>query len=158
MSVDSDGSKERGVKQKQTAVIFDLDGTLADCGWRRHFADRKNWAAFYDGISDDKPNKAVVEVLLGMKQLGHAILFVSGRPDRYLHSTVFWAYEHKIHYDMLYMRKDGDSRDDSIVKLELLHKIQERFEVLFAVDDRDRVVKMWREQGITCFQCAEGDF
>jgi len=25
-------------------------------------------------------------------------------------------------------------------------------------DDRDRVVKMWRENGIRCFQVAEGNF
>ena len=30
--------------------------------------------------------------------------------------------------------------------------------VLGVFEDRDRVVKMWRDLGITCFQVAEGDF
>lgn len=29
---------------------------------------------------------------------------------------------------------------------------------IFALDDRDRVVKMWREQGLKVLQVAEGDF
>ena len=28
----------------------------------------------------------------------------------------------------------------------------------FVVEDRDQVVKMWRSLGLTCFQCAKGDF
>ena len=27
-----------------------------------------------------------------------------------------------------------------------------------AFDDRDRVVAMWREEGVPCFQVAPGDF
>lgn len=30
--------------------------------------------------------------------------------------------------------------------------------VLCAYDDRDRVVVMWRAEGIPCFQVAPGDF
>jgi hypothetical protein len=31
-------------------------------------------------------------------------------------------------------------------------------EILCVFDDRDKVVKMWRENGISCFQVAEGSF
>jgi hypothetical protein len=36
--------------------------------------------------------------------------------------------------------------------------LQNDVEVLCVFDDRDKVVKMWRENGINCFQVAPGDF
>jgi|TARA_R110000823_G_scaffold205986_1_gene336775 hypothetical protein len=30
--------------------------------------------------------------------------------------------------------------------------------ILYAVDDRQQVVDMWRSNGITCLQCAVGNF
>jgi hypothetical protein len=31
-------------------------------------------------------------------------------------------------------------------------------EIMCVFDDRDKVVKMWRENGISCFQVNYGDF
>jgi hypothetical protein len=30
--------------------------------------------------------------------------------------------------------------------------------VLFVVEDRNRVVEMWRKEGLVCLQCAPGEF
>jgi hypothetical protein len=32
------------------------------------------------------------------------------------------------------------------------------YEPIMVFDDRNQVVKMWRERGIVCAQVAEGDF
>ena len=57
------------------------------------------------------------------------------------------------------MRKDGDYRPDTVVKKEIYEReIKDKYEVLFAIDDRTQVVKTWRELGLTCLQCANGDF
>ncbi len=57
------------------------------------------------------------------------------------------------------MRKGKDNRKDAIIKKEILGLLrQEGKEILFAVDDRQQVVDMWRENGITCLQCDIGDF
>ena len=63
----------------------------------------------------------------------------------------------------LLMRSDGDNRSDYIVKKEIYEQnIRDWQDVLFVLDDRNSkkcpVVDMWREQGLTCFQVAEGDF
>jgi hypothetical protein len=60
--------------------------------------------------------------------------------------------------ETLYMRQDGDFRRDDIVKQEILDKYIDKDRVLFVLDDRDQVVDMWRRNGLTCFQVAEGDF
>ena len=57
------------------------------------------------------------------------------------------------------MRKLDDKRRDDIVKKELFDEnIRGRFNVKFVIDDRNRVVDMWRQIGLTCFQVEEGDF
>jgi hypothetical protein len=33
----------------------------------------------------------------------------------------------------------------------------DKTKVLFVVEDRSRVVEMWRAEGLVCLQCAPGD-
>ena len=59
----------------------------------------------------------------------------------------------------LYMRGDKDRRGDDIVKRELLAGIRsDGFDPKLAIDDRRRVVDMWRSEGLVCAQVAEGEF
>ena len=59
----------------------------------------------------------------------------------------------------LLMRKDNDDRKDSIVKKEIYdNEILGKYNVLFVLDDRDQVVKLWRSLGLVCLQVANGDF
>ncbi len=61
--------------------------------------------------------------------------------------------------DRIFFRRAGDFRADDEVKREIWKEhIQPHYRVLFVVDDRDRVVRMWREEGLVCLQCAPGDF
>ena len=57
------------------------------------------------------------------------------------------------------MRPDNDTREDFIVKKELLDKhITPFYSPIVAIDDRSQVVKMWRDNGVNCWQVAEGNF
>ena len=147
-------------------VIFDIDGTLADCSHRIHHIKKqpKDWDSFFAELANDKPIDHVVELArMYQAALPDGIVFVSGRPERTRGDTMKWLREHKIHNGYsklrLYMRADGDRRDDDIVKFEILTRM--RGQGLFpamAFDDRDRIVKMWRANGVPCFQVAEGNF
>jgi hypothetical protein len=90
---------------------------------------------------------------------GVSIVLCSGRPDTYRQDTEEWLDRHKIKRGALYMRKGGDYRDDSIVKAELLERIRrDGWNPMLVIDDRQRVVDMWRENGLMCLQCAPGNF
>ena len=53
----------------------------------------------------------------------------------------------------LYMRKEGDTRDDVEVKREMIHSLNiTPDDVLCILDDRQGVVDMWREEGFRCLQ------
>ena len=58
--------------------------------------------------------------------------------------------------ELLYMRKDGDTRPDYVIKPELVKDFIDDIYMVF--EDRDQVVKMWRDLGITCLQVANGDY
>jgi hypothetical protein len=45
----------------------------------------------------------------------------------------------------------------AMVKREMLTGI-DKGKVLLVVEDRTRVVQMWREEGLVCLQCAPGEF
>ncbi|NBU34805.1 hypothetical protein EBS40_09370 [bacterium] len=52
-----------------------------------------------------------------------------------------------------------DDRDDRIVKKEIFDAwIKDRYNVKFVLDDRNRVVEMWRSLGLKVLQVGEGDF
>lgn len=142
-------------------IICDLDGTLCDIKHREHHAQgkRKNWNKFFEGVKDDSVNQVVAEILKRFAD-SHDIVFLSGRPERCRVDTIEWlANKAGIHDPEVHMRKDDDFRQDQIVKSEIYAPIQaKRGEPFFILDDRSRVVEMWRKRGLVCLQVAEGDF
>ena len=59
----------------------------------------------------------------------------------------------------LHMRNADDYRPDDEIKEEFYHNIIDgRFIVDFVLDDRNQVVRKWRELGLTCLQVADGNF
>ena len=147
-------------------IVCDLDGTLCNIDHRTHFVqvaqgERKDWDSFFNGVPNDTVNEPVLEVLDAFKsgQQMYEIVFCSGRPERCRLDTIEWIEAYVGYgYYKLYMRQDGDFRSDDIVKQEILDKHIDKERVLFVLDDRNQVVDMWRRNGLTCFQVAEGDF
>lgn len=143
-------------------VIFDLDGTVADCSHRLHYIDGqiRDYKAFYDGIVDDTPLRHIIDLLRALAKSGDYILLgVTGRPITHLRETQLWLQEQFVTYSAIFMRKEGDFRKDFIVKQEILEVIRKEFgEPDFVLDDRASVVDMWRANGIPCLQVAPGDF
>ncbi|UOF77949.1 polynucleotide kinase [Caudoviricetes sp.] len=138
-------------------IIVDIDGTLA------HMTDRSPYD--YSKVSTDVVDVTVAGIVQKYYQRDIQdlpdvyIIIVSGREDGCKAETVQWLSDHSIKYDEIHMRKHGDNRDDRIVKKEIYEEfIKPRFNVRFVLDDRDRVVKMWREEGLKVLQVAEGDF
>lgn len=152
-------------------IVFDIDGTLADISHRRHFLDQKpkDWKAFFAGMVNDPKNMPVALTYYALQEeeefQENTLIIVSGRPDNYRTVTVDWL-EGMLFMSAancetdLYMRKEGDFRDDDIVKSEIFDAIEKRFgrKIDLSFDDRGRIVKMCRERGTPCFQVAEGDF
>ena len=148
--------------------IFDLDGTLADIQDRRDYSSNPegkiDWNKFFDpkNIDMDKPNHAVIQTARELnRNFNHYIYIFSGRSSATQDATVKWLEEHKVPWSKLIMRPlDKLMMPDDELKESWLNdpQIIDRNRVIAVFDDRNKVVKMWRRNGIPCFQVAEGDF
>lgn len=168
---------ERGVGPR--AIIVDIDGTVARMVARGPHD--------YDKVSTDEPKHQVIRVVHQWveQMLATApgtpwwhLIFCSGRPDSCREDTEAWLKEHvldpigvKSYEWTLHMRPTWlearresdkpvkDHRNDAVVKQEIYDKfILGRYDVDFVLDDRNRVVDMWRANGLLCLQVAPGDF
>jgi hypothetical protein len=166
----------------KNTVIFDLDGTLADIEIRRKKSIKLNgkmdWDVFFnaENIQLDLPNKPVIKMAQLFKADGFKIVIFSGRNDRSFFATKDWLKMNNVPFDLLVMRPDKFQKDswpiadgnpatkemrwmpDEILKKRMLDAFVEIDDVFLVVDDRDKVVKMWRDLGLNTFQVAEGDF
>lgn len=136
------------------AYIFDIDGTLAKI-------DPENPRDVYDGsrVGEDIRVTEVADVLNALKNEYHYVYVVSGRDETYRKVTSDWLISNGIWYDKLFMRKESDKRPDSLVKYEILRDNiygELRQGVAGVFDDRERVIDMWRAQGIKTFDVGQG--
>jgi len=146
--------------------IFDIDGTLANGDHRLHHIQKqpKDWDAFFEACDADLPHMHIIQLARDILAAGTPIVFVSGRSDQVIVKTVDWLQSQINHPNIhkgcrVYMRKAGDHKNDDELKIELLAELRkDGYEPIMAFDDRNRVVKAWREAGIPCAQVAEGDF
>lgn len=96
---------------------------------------------------------------MAQEQGGHTIFAVSGRDSVCRTDTLAWLEKFGLEHDGLFMRAEKDNRKDDIIKKELYEQnIKDKYNVLGVFDDRNRVVDMWRAQGLTCFQVNYGFF
>lgn len=142
--------------------VFDLDGTLADLTHRLEYIQckPKNWAKFFEACDKDAPISWVINLMAllwaATAESGDAVIILSGRAERVREKTETWLRTHEIQYSRLIMRKDGDFRADEVSKPELLQSYLDEHPgatVEFIIDDRQRVVDMWREKGYNVLQC-----
>ena len=167
----------------QKTIIFDLDGTLANIDSRRDISMKPNgkldwdvFAAPNSILALDKPNAPVIKMAQMFKADGFKIVIFSGRNDRGFDATVQWLNDFKVPFDLLVMRPDKfkdkswpiadgnpatpDMRfmPDEILKKVMLDTFVDINDVFLVVDDRQKVVDMWRDLGLNTFQVAPGDF
>ena len=150
-------------------VIFDLDGTLADITKRREMSTKDNgkidWDVFFEpnNIWFVLPNEPVITMaqLLSDK---HRIVIFSGRSKATKDETKRWLKKFDVPFDVIKMRPTSNEwkfmPDDELKQhwLDLLFKDEKKQDILCVFDDRQKVVDMWRRNGITCFQVDDGKF
>lgn len=152
---------------KPQALIVDVDGTMAI-----HTPDIRGHHE-YGKVLQDLPNWPVINMITRILAYRSPTMpelipiHVTGRADQgdgqvrldtitWINTYTTWEWEYK----NLLMRpqwipgkedtKNGrDFRPDDVVKKELYHKhIEPYYDVVAAIDDRPRVLRMWNELGI----------
>ncbi len=148
----------------KTAYIFDLDGTLCNTDHRLKWieGEKPNWDMFNSECFRDEVFKDVAKILDLVYMAGNDIIFVTGRDGSHRELTVEWLLSNlnlEPEEYQLFMRPPGNRHADVSVKTKIYNEnIKGRYEILGVFEDRDRVVEMWRNLGLTCFQPKKGDY
>ena len=135
---------------KPNVILCDIDGTVAL---------RKNRSPFdYSKVSEDIFDP---RMKLLLQNQNTDIIFLSGREgtSECKKDTEEWLKSNGIKFKDLLMRKPKDFRPDNEIKLEIYeNQIKPIYNVVSVFEDRDKVVKMWRDLGILCCQVYYGNF
>lgn len=151
--------KENETYLKGNSIIVDLDGTIAlhTSGRDPHDMSR---------VTEDSVNYSVRDLVVSMmNRKNKQVIFLSGR-DRCAYEDSLWWLEHvagvgKKEDIWLFTRAtDDDDRDDYTFKKEIVQEVLPNygFKPSMAIDDRQRVVDMWRELSIPCLSTDYGIF
>lgn len=144
-----------GMMDPITCIIFDLDGTIFDCGHRMHFieGEDRDWDSFFAACVDDEPIMSLVNCVLQYQAMGFEIVFVTGRPESIRTQTEEGLKKAGISkWGALYMRAARDYSPAATYKKRVLDLMRKsRWHPVLAVDDDIKAAQMFFENGVPCF-------
>jgi len=140
-------------------VIFDLDGTLANIDERRKHLLKtpRDWDAFNMNVGDDLPIQSIIDMTHTFATLGYRVAVCTARMEQLRDETERWLGKHNVMFHELHMRPNDDTRDDTVIKQEMLNRFRGGgVNPVLAFDDRPKVVRMWKINGIPVIDVGDG--
>ena len=137
-------------------IIVDMDGTLCLNTSARPFFG----PGAAEKMKDDVPITEICDLVRHYcNDSGVSLIILTGRDEPCREATMAWLEEHWLHPSLLLMRPEGSFLPGPEQKKLIYEKeIKDKYYVDFILDDSSKVVKMWRELGLTCLQPNEGKF
>ena len=161
----SDDRKMIEFTGKKKAIIVDIDGTIALRDGRSPFD--------YEKVYEDRVDHRLAHLLKNLiNETEYEVFFMTGREDigdcrkittAWINDNIYPKQGHNGFLPSdnwrLFMRAEGDHRSDEITKKEIYENyIAPWYDVVCVFEDRNRVVKMWRDLGLLVAQVYDGDF
>lgn len=148
------------LSQLEKVAVIDVDGTLSNLDHRLHFIQTtpKDYDGFFGGVSGDGIFQTIWDAVWKLKDAGHTVIILSGRPTSTGYDTNCWL--SGLEPDRLFMRQTGDHRPDDQVKRQIMERMftaglrKEAIKVV--IDDRDSVCAVWRELELPLIQVDHG--
>ena len=130
-------------------VICDIDGTIANNDHRQHFLEgKKDWDGFFSKLNKDLPIYSVIKKVIELHKQGKKIIFLTGRPEKYVHSTELWLKEHFDFSFEIISRQNNDRRNKISVKMEMFEKNLNKKDVYLVIENDLDLLKMWDGLGM----------
>jgi hypothetical protein len=139
------------MRRKPTAVIADVDGTLADVRSIRHhvMAKPKDFDAFHAASAHVPPNPQAIDYVTAAHAAGHVVVVVTARRQTWAGVTATWLTTHlPVPFDGPFHRQDDDLRPDIQVKADIHRYLAKHYDIRGAIDDNPNVVALWTRLGI----------
>jgi hypothetical protein len=119
-------------------------------------------------VIDDIPNTPVVELVKHYKEAPYGsnpytyernVIIVTGRSESARVGTEMWLKKYGVPYDKILMRPNGDmTKGDKLKQILYENEVKDEYYVDFVIEDSTKVVKMYRDLGLTVLQPNEGKF
>ncbi len=149
--------------------IFDLCGTLSLIDHRLPILSDESldmntrWRKFFAECVHDRVNRPMYELLRALYNSNTGEIWIwSGRSKEVWIETCRWLFDNgfDLFYSALKMREEHDHTPDNELKEKWLNEMapEDRARLVCVFEDRKSCVQMYRRNGITCLQCADGDF
>ena len=144
----------------QNCIICDLDGVYVDSrAWGKYAPqdkeDREGWDEFHKHVNVCKPNHELIEILIKLNKLFPIVFLTSREGKPALKSATLKQIKKGSGgfiqigtRNKLLMRQIDDYRSSAAVKKEQLKKIKGKYTPLFAIDDDEENVEMFKKEGI----------
>ena len=134
-------------------VIFDLDGVISNALHRQHFlrGARKDYRGFFTAAVHDPPLEAG-RALAASVDDDHSVAILTARPIYMADDTRSWLAANGVRHDLLILRpahgegSHGSSPDFKRYELSRLRAAG--YQVAFALDDDERNIEMYRDEGV----------
>ena len=136
---------------KSRCIIMDIDGVLCDSskGVKEHIIKNKDYEGFRKDYAKYPMFKAFLHLCNSMN-LMFDIVIITGRKEKGREATKQWLKNNSIDYHKLIMRSDDDNRPGEEVKKDFLQDVKEDYDILFAIDDKPEINRMYKVEGILC--------
>jgi len=153
--------KEKEMKQNPNlphCILVDMDATLfLNTNGRPFYGDDLEPT----DILKDEPIYPTITLVRAYQDTGNLVIGLSGREDKpqIRACTIKQCENVGVHLDALILRPIGSRKRGEESKKELFEQnIKDKYYVDFVLDDSTKVVKMYRDLGLTCLQPNEGKF
>ncbi len=135
-------------------ISFDIDGVLVDASRRLRLClsgDGVDWGCFLDceKLALDEPKERYVELAHVLSKRGYYVVVITGRPERMRACTEEQLRSYGVEYKALYMRPDGDRRQDPLYKADAVIALRRSgVEVIVHFDDNPETAKALNALGV----------
>ena len=132
---------------KPDAIIIDLEGTLSDHSARVHHLYNKQYSSYNAGFLADPVNINFVKILASFDS---KIILCTAKEQRYNDDVTEWLRKHNLLnlIDGAYYRENMDQRSSVEVKKDMLVRLEKKYNIIRAFDDREDICKMFRNNGV----------
>lgn len=132
-----------------SAVLVDIDGTLADARGRDHLLGvDPDWKAHSLACEQDPPIEGNI-ALVNQLARNHNIILCSGRSVVAKEHTKRWMRKHGVAWNRLMLRPEGNHDNNATYKLSVVKRLEaEGYTFLLAIDDYYKTAQALTDYGI----------
>ena len=142
-------------------VILDLDGVISDATHRQHYLRGafRDFRGFFTAAPADPPYATGLALASSIAD-DHTVAILTARPHYMADDTRSWLAANDVRHDLLILRPEhgrGSSGPSADFKRHELNRLRAAgYEVAAAIDDDERIIEMYRSEGVFALYVHSG--